>query len=121
MDPKSKEFKALQAHWDKKLKQDGFHDIEQADGLLKQWDNLWFHTHTNPILYEAKAEYYRQAEHFLHSHQFDTTTEKIVWQLHSEGFGYREISKALRELGIKRNKDTVGKLVHKLQELMRKS
>lgn len=122
----SKEFKALLSEWNKKLKESGLEDIEQPDLRpefrgelrLKQWDALWFASYVDELKYVTKSGYYVKAEHFLNKYQFESPIDKITWQIHSEGYGVRQIAKALKELGVTTNKDKVNKVVQKLQKLM---
>lgn len=97
MNNQSKEFKALQKLWDKKLAASGFQDIEQRDGGLKVWSDRFCNGYHNEITMSAKQEYYRAAGHFLHEYEFKTPTEKRIWTLHSEAMSIRNIVKALKK------------------------
>lgn len=93
----SKEFKKLQAEWDKKLKDSGFNDAEQRkDENLKNWSCLFSTKHT-PVQAEAKYEYYRACGHFLHEYKFSEEAERRMFQLHSEGVSMRGIVKVLTQ------------------------
>lgn len=89
MPPNNKDFKKLQAEWDKKLKDDGFEDAENRDGTLKIWHDLHFrkpsHDTNQRADFEATSEYYRLTSQFLHSHQFSSLSERHIWELHCEG------------------------------------
>src|SRR5271165_3809627 len=111
----NQELKSLQKTWYAKLKKSGFNDIEQSDMQLKKWSSQVFNIsgdgidHTDvKILWEAKAEYYRLAEHFLNEYEFLDTLEKQIWKLHSETNSYRDIAKKLKNTTmLKLNKDNV--------------
>lgn len=90
MDPK--QLKKLKALWEKKLKKSGFEDIEQKDGRLKAWHSHRFAVEAKKTVFEAKAEYYRKAEHFLNDAQFSSKKERRVWELHSQGVSERDIA-----------------------------
>lgn len=88
-------FQALQKVWARKLEKAGFEDIENPeffpsgnpDGSIKNWasSDLLRQAKSNPVLYESKGEYYRLAGQFLHEYQFANKTEKLIFELHSEG------------------------------------
>ncbi len=84
MDRHSKEFRALQAEWDQKLKESGFVDCEQRDEHLKVW-SMRVALHHSDSQREAKEEYYRAAGHFLYDYPFSDPAERRIWELHCEG------------------------------------
>lgn len=124
MDRNSKEFKKLQEKWYGKLKRSGFEDIERSDESLKKWSLMFVTDDSTEITREAKTEYYRAAGHFLHDHQFDSTTEKRIWELHSSGLSIRNIVKMLTKenkwflRGRKPNKRRVHETVQDLVKKM---
>ena len=87
MNPNSKEYKKLQATWYKKLAKSGFEDAEQLDGNLKEWHSYRYvlDVHPGVASQDSRAEYYRLAGHFLHSHAFENLHERQIWELHCEG------------------------------------
>lgn len=107
MAQQTKEFLALQAKWDKKLKDSGFNDAEQRDGNLKTWSSVYRLKHSDTTL-EAKVEYYRAAGHFLYEYEF-SVFEKKVWELHVQGISMRNIVKVLKE---RENMHTYRRKVH---------
>lgn len=94
---KPEDLKALQKLWYEKLKSEGFDDIEDGP-YLKEWDSFYFQTRHEPQSFSLKHEYYYLAEHFLTSFEFKSEIEKEIWRLHSEGLGFRDISKAIKRL-----------------------
>lgn len=56
------------------------------------------------------------ASHFLHTHQFTSHLDKMVWELHSEGKSLREIAKEISIATL--SKDGVSKIVHRIQGIM---
>lgn len=120
----------LQKLWYSKLKADGFEDIEQENGMLKEWSSKFYTSQfkeTNgtkaedkiPINY-AKAEYYRLAEHFLNSHKFKNRLESLIWNLHSQGMSFREIAKKLKNStnSLRLNKDNINTVIKTLAKTM---
>lgn len=119
MNSRDKKFLALQAKWDKKLKDSGFEDIEQRDGNLKRWslDKTVFQRERD----SAKEEYYRLAGHFLYDHEFESEKDRKVWELHAEGNSLNTIIHKLRELGVKTAyREEPHAIVRKLSEIMSK-
>ncbi len=100
--PKSltpEQLKKLQNKWYDKLEKSGFEDIEERHSpkeFLKRWAGQWFKRRTHVHNFEAKQEYFYQCGHFLTTHDFDTETERKVWQMHSEGLSLREIARSMR-------------------------
>lgn len=91
----TKEFKDLQAVWDKKLVASGFEDIEQRDGRLKKSSNTKFGASSETAM-AAKEEYFRVAGHFLFDYRFANAVERRIWELHCQGEGRPRIVAALR-------------------------
>lgn len=134
---KQADLKSLTKVWYDKLKDEGFDDIEQDEDTLTTWSSVFYKSQfvndsslgndtktryeTKAVINEAKAQYYRLAEHFLNDHIFQTRLEKNIWALHVEGKSYREIAKTLRATSRKLmlNKDNVQIIVQKLEILMK--
>lgn len=90
----SLEFKALLQSWNEKLKKDGFNDAETGP-YLKEWDSFYFQARHDPLTFKLHADYFNLAHQFLNSHKFISEYEKAIWNMHSEGLGYREIAKKI--------------------------
>lgn len=90
----TKKFKGLRVSWYKKLKENGFIDIEEADrDTLQQWDCAYYQNRYTPDEFQAKQRYYELAGRLLHiENEFWTDKEKSIWRLHSEGLTIREIA-----------------------------
>jgi uncharacterized protein YdaT len=91
-------FKKLQAEWYKKLKDEGFKDIEDTNSeneFLKDWHSSYFQTRHTPLDFEANAEYYRRATALLNGYEFASELERSVWALHSDGVSLRKIAAKL--------------------------
>lgn len=120
----------LQKLWYAKLKSQGFHDIEQDNGMLKDWSSKFYtsqfketngtRTEDKIVINSAKAEYYRLAEHFLNSYKFNNKLEHNIWDLHSQGKSFREIAKKLKNTTntLKLNKDNINTIIHSLTKVM---
>lgn len=99
---KKKDLVKLQREWYKKLKDDGFEDIEYFDGQMEPRDILYkdgvkaFKVFKDsPGKYESTLDYYCEAGKFYHDHNFDILLDKEIWFLHSEGHPYRAIANEL--------------------------
>ncbi len=124
--PKAQDLKALQKIWYQKLKESGFDDIEDTSSkreYLKNWESTYFYRRYDPMSFEMKQEYYRQANLFLNEYKFEwirgssiiNWMEKEIWRLHADGSSIRDIELAL---GLNRNK--VHLIIKKLVAIMKK-
>lgn len=113
--------KKLAREWAKKLKDSGFVDIEETDGRLKKWESHFFTHRPDKVFQDAKAEYYRMAGHFLHDHLFVDEEEKLIWTLHADGKGQRQIIKEMQRRGYVAHFNKVGSIVRRLSAEMKKS
>lgn len=124
---KTKEFKKLEKKWYKKLESNGFENIEDSVGRLKEWSSRFYLNHNNQkghkikyedILFKStiKTEYYRRAEQFLHSHTFNDKLEKEIWRMHSEGISCRAIAKKINRPKYK--KDAINEKIRALAKMM---
>lgn len=68
---------------------------------------------------QAIQEYYYLAFHFLNEYKFETDMERFIWEQHTDGVSYRNIGKMLASKGTKISKNTVNKIVNKLETLMK--
>lgn len=133
--------KQLTDKWYAKLEKEGFDDIENRQGQLKSYHSTKFIK--NIVTYDkmldkkvftqqrfqeavrskmdATAEYHRLAEHFLHSHDFQSNIQHEVWRLHTEGESYRDIAEILKKKRFKAiNKDKVQIIITALYKQMLK-
>lgn len=122
MNPKSKEFKKLQETWYAKLrlKDPEFKDIEQNEHSLRLFHATYFSDsrRNDPNVVAAKMEYYRLAGHFLYDHKFDSTLEKTIWQMHSDGKSIRTIEKVLKAKGQAVYRDLINRILMRLDDEM---
>jgi hypothetical protein len=125
MDKSAANFKKLQDEWYKKLKDEGFVDIENsvtlADGK-KGYENTG---RSGPNLKNKTSEqfnatllYYQNCRSFLTHYDFNCELDKNIWSLYTEGLSYRKINEQLKNNNIKFNKDYVRKTVKRLEKIM---
>ncbi len=117
-----KQLKKLQALWAKKLERSGFFDIERANGTLKNHDAYRVREmNANHDVMAARQRYYELARQFYHANTFETSREKRVWHMHSEGestytiagetkSSQSDIDRIVRRLAKKMLAQRVGKL-----------
>jgi hypothetical protein len=102
-------FKKLQKQWYKKLKDEGFKDIEYfRNGEPGEWlrGNSKFSDEESALAmtpqeeeraninYQTTFEYYQAARGLLHNpNNFRSDIDYSVWELHSEGHSLRAIGK----------------------------
>lgn len=55
---------------------------------------------------------------FLNFYSFETKLERAIWELHSEGFSPERISEKIRRRRMKANKDTIYKIITRLEAAM---
>lgn len=112
----SKQLKKLQQTWQRKLERSGFEDVERPNGTLKNYDSYRLRemNMTGDVL-QARQRYYELARHFYNDHTFETSLEKEVWRLHSEGVTYKEIVKAIKR---RVSWSSVQRIVVRLAKLM---
>lgn len=120
-----KDFKKLKDQWYKKLKEEGFEDIEHANGRLKHAPV------DNPVdylrlLYSGRPEYYELATRFLNEYDFDNELERIIWEYHTNGLSRREIFKVLDKVKVKKvtgkplGQTRIGYIIKRLSTEMKK-
>lgn len=115
-----KKFEELQAKWYAKLAKEGFVDIEGGMENRPKIRTQVYRHGMDLSQIEAKAEYYRLAEHFLIEYKFAHPIEKLVWKLHSEGVPLRTIVVLLDDQGIKTDKNAVNNVTKKISKIMLK-
>jgi glycerophosphoryl diester phosphodiesterase len=78
-----------QDYWYRVLEESGFADAEcgHRDACLRT-------TATVPdrLTWEARQEYYRQAEQYARTGRFSSRLESLVWRLHAQGLSVRQIT-----------------------------
>jgi hypothetical protein len=97
----SSDFLRIQKKWYRRLKKEGFMDIEdhgRSDRPLKVWDSLYFLMPGVSIRIQSTQEYYEWTKEILETHDFKTPSHEAIWMMHSEGFTMTEISNSLTRL-----------------------
>lgn len=86
-------FKKQQAEWYSKLKVEGFQDIEQSDK----------HGIVQPQIFRTKKhlqkgdDYYQFCQNILQNYNFRSERDRVVFELHTEGYSSREIEEYLEK------------------------
>lgn len=115
---KSEKFKAEQDEWYRKLKEEGFEDIEfefkdGRGGSLKRFHSKFFVSRFKEGLPQAKEDYYRACAEFMLCHKFKDTREQRIWELHCDGMSVRKIA-----VEIDWHKDLVNRTIMALEDIM---
>lgn len=113
------DYDKLRAVWYKKLKDDGFEDIESDDHNLKVWSSKFARKKTL-VSWQAKAAYYYMAENFLRDYKFVSNREKVIWEYHANALSIREITRLLKKVRIKTSRMAVWRIVIRLEKIMKK-
>lgn len=119
MAKKKTDYERIRKYWYDKLKEEGFVDIEYADGSLNIGHPRSTH-YEDPELRQIALDYNIMAIDFLNTYVFANKLEHIVWEYHTEGFSVRDISSTLAKINIKINKDKVWKIIDRLEKRMKR-
>lgn len=112
------DLKTLKEVWYKKLKADGFEDIEKDEHSLKDWSSRFAIRHSIEEM-TAKQIYYRMANHFLNEWEFASILDKVIWEYHTNGISVRDISFSLSKAKIdKTSRQFVWRTVRRLTKAM---
>jgi uncharacterized protein YerC len=91
------DLKKLQKKWYKKLKDDGFVDIEEHESghnRLHRWDSHYFQRRYTPDTFNAVTEYFHMMDDLYLTYDFEgNERNKRIMDLHRKGCTYSEISK----------------------------
>lgn len=113
------DFKKLKAKWYKKLKKEGFTDIEDEYGNLNTYSS---HFSEKVVVqrFKDREPYYYMATNFLNDYKFANRIEKIVWEYHTEGIGIRDIATLLKKARVATIKrDSIWKIITRLSAAMK--
>jgi hypothetical protein len=83
--------------------------------MLKSWHSTLFIHRYDKERFQAREEYFRMVTHFLSTFEFESTLERDVWTLHSEGKSLREIASITNQV----SKDGALKIIRRLQRAMK--
>jgi hypothetical protein len=113
-------YKQLRKEWYKKLKDEGFNDIEKLDGDLIEWHTSRFTKATNRrYSIEAKSDYYYLANQFLNTYKFKNELFRAIWEYHANGISQRDIVKLLNQLNLtEKGRGFVEYVLKKHKEIM---
>ncbi len=120
----TKEFKALNAKWAKRLEESGFEDAERL--VNDDYVLIDFHQHkfgrtdrNDTLTTENRAEYYRLAGQFLHTHKFKSKRDSFIWQLHCEGLSRAKILRRLKAARMSMSDTAIFHVIKELSDIMK--
>lgn len=102
---KTKEFKAQFTEWNKKLIDEGHAEIENfelPDPALKTWHKHDFIAYSLTA-FEEKQRYFELAQKVLNTFKFESKEQRMIWELHAEGYTLREIAKKMNRKKFKKD------------------
>lgn len=108
------DYLSLLRFWRQKLKDSGFNDIENENGVLKDSKfGYRIYEDTDSMYVTAKSQYFYLAAEFLNDHKFDNEIDKKVWELHCEGATCQEITKITNQ-----HRTTANRMILKFKRIM---
>lgn len=93
---KTKEFKALQADWYRKLKQTGFNDIEAHERSEYEVNDVELRRIKGLAGDPSRAEWHRCVARFAESNMFERKLHQAIYRLHAEDRTNQEVYEILR-------------------------
>ena len=118
MSQKDDDLIELRKYWYDKLKKNGFKDIETIHGTIKDWPAARLRRDYTPERFKEKQTYYQIASQVTWEYCFESPLEKQIWELHSDGYSLRDISKKIRTDQNKMNKDKIKKIIGKISQIV---
>jgi len=121
------EFRELQKHWYRKLKESGFNDIEtldKTDMRLKNEHRRIFRSRGSrdrdmwqSTFIEAKITYYLNITHKVHdpNTKFKKELDRIIMTMHSDGFNKSEIIRFIAAFGYVRHRKSIIYLIRRYE------
>lgn len=117
---KKTEYEEQREIWYKKLKDEGFQDVEQDEYNLKVWSTA-FTRKSFLKSWREKESYYYMATSFLNDYKFETELDKVIWEYHVNALSVRDIADTLRRAGVRSTgRGTVNGIIRRLAAAMRK-
>jgi hypothetical protein len=104
-----KDFLQLRDEWYEKLSQEGFNDIEDKKGNLKQYDRRTIAFENRDII----ETFYRRLDHYLTDHPEIPEAESQILQLYTEGTYLTQIK---MELNV--NIQSIKKVIKKYRNII---
>ncbi len=92
----SDDYQKLKKVWYKKLKKDGFVDIERDENTIEKYSSV-FNRELSYVEASGRLTYYTMATSFLHDYDFPSELDRIIWEYHSNGISYRNIARLLKK------------------------
>ena len=119
-------FKALQADWYRRLKEDGFQDAErvvelpQPDGTTKTY--LKFKRTSSHAICETTVEqkeqkeaYFRLLGQLVHVSEYESEVDRLILNMFADGERIKKIVETLALFGTSRGRDTVRWTIRKYE------
>ena len=116
---KTPQFKSIQEKWYKALEEDGFHDIEKNENILKNHSVIITKANNNVVRQSALQEYYLLLEQNVRNRitEFDDSIDLFVMYYISQGKKIEEIRKMLLSKDFKISRFTIYKIRNHYESL----
>lgn len=111
---KAAHFKELTKEWYKRLKEDGFQDIEQDERYLKE-NSYKAYQGADEITRDTKLLYFTLLTHHIGRAEFKTEVDRIVLLMRSEGAKIKSICDYLSSIGESRTRVTVRIIIRRYE------
>ena len=100
--------------WYQHLERTGFQDIEKNDELRT---GSWSHEIRQDLqtyhTFQARQSYYQWAQEKAQTARFSSTTDRLIWEYHSEGLSRRQIAPRVGLEG-----SWITRKIHKIKEYL---
>ena len=111
---RTQKFRSLQKKWEKKLKDSGFVDMEDAKARLRQNAGNSYRTRSHTLI-NAKREYYEMLGFWQHETGFKDDVERLVMELKADGIMIKDICLVLKGAGERCHRQTVRWIIQRYE------
>ncbi len=115
---KTKEFKALQDAWYRRLESLGFQDAERSIGHEMRLKKLASHSayrDADELTIESKTQYFNILSEKINEAEFLSEVDRLVMTWYCDGMNIKHICIELDKLGMKRGRDTIRWTIRKYE------
>lgn len=117
---KKTELNQLKDLWYQKLKETGFKDIENENGVIEDDGIPRSVNFQDEMQRQIVQDYYSMATCFLNAYKFESELEKVMWEYHTNGLPIRDIVKLINNTKVKTvSRTVVGEIIYKLTKVMK--
>jgi len=100
--------------WYKKLKVEGFQDVEKNEDRLKEYHGSKFKREHTVASFKESERYWQLAGQLLHDYPFLDVVEKKTWKMYVEGEQLNKIARATRQ-----SRRTVSRIIGRIAQVIK--